>query len=231
MPIPQDQLDRWLFEFKLNGFIVIKDLLPLDLVDAMNVQFLEILALEEEMARRGDPLSGRGKDRYAVSIGSLVEKSGGPLNDARARRPPLVEELVSHILGPWRYSKLIVECPCPGSGYMGWHIDSYHASPEDRARPKRTTQLKLQVPLVDVTDDRAPMEVLPGSHRMHYYEGDEAVKALPAVYCARLLMSRGDGFLRDGDLVHRGTPNRSDVPRPLYSQTYKSLPDGGQRTE
>jgi len=54
-------------------------------------------------------------------------------------------------------------------------------------------------------------------------EGSGAVLALPNLFSARLLMKRGDCFLRDGDLIHRGTPNRSDAPRPLYSQTYKPI--------
>lgn len=218
------QLDQWLFEFKINGFIIVRDLLPVDLVDAMNRQFQIFLGLEVEADRRGTPLSGRGANRYAVSIGSLVEKAGGPLNDPRARKNPVVEDVVTRILGRWRYGRLIVECPCKGSDYMGWHIDSEGRAPEDEARAKLTNQLKLQIPLVDVHEGNGPMEVIPGSHRMHYFEGEAAVNRLPLVYSTKLMLRRGDVFLRDGDLIHRGTPNQTDEPRPLYSQIYKVLP-------
>ncbi len=223
MAIPKQQLDDWLFELKLNGFIVFRSFLPADLIDAMNEQFKEFLALEIEMDQRGRPLSGRGEKRFAVNIGAMADKMGGPLNDPRARRNPLIEELVTSVLGKWRYSKLIVECPCKGSDYMGWHIDSIGVPPSQRVLPKTTTQLKLHIPLVDVGDANAPMEVIPGSHRMWYFEGDEAVQKLPQTYFTRILTRRGDCFLRDGDLIHRGTPNQTDVPRPLYSQIYKAL--------
>jgi phytanoyl-CoA dioxygenase PhyH len=187
----------------------------------MNAQFMEYLALEIEMDRRGQPLSGRGKNRYAVDIGPRVEKMGGPLNDPLARSHPLVERLVTSILGAWRYGKIIVECPCKDSEYMGWHVDTFNAQRPDLSRPKGITVLKFHIPLVDVHEKNGPMEVIPGSHRMDYVEGDEAIKRLPRLYTTPILMKKGDGLLRDGDLIHRGTPNLSDNPRPLYSRIYK----------
>ena len=223
MAIASEQRSRWRFEFKLNGFIWLPGLIPAELADSMSRQFQSILDLEIEMDKRGTPLSGRGESRYAVHIGTLAAASGGPLDDARARRNPLVEELVTEILGPWRYSKLIVECPCPGSDYMGWHTDMYDGAPEETGPPKRTTGLKLQIALVAIGEQNGPIEVIPGSHRMHYSEGDGMVKSLSRIHSSLLLMKPGDAILRDSDLIHRGTPNRSAAPRPLYSQAYKAL--------
>jgi len=224
--ISADLLSRWLFEFKLNGFLLFPALFPPGLIDEMNRQFEELLALEIEIERKGLPPSVRGAQRYAVNIGTVIEKSGGPLNDPLARANPMVEELANALLGRWRRDKLIVECPLPGSDYMGWHTDTYYKTPEERDAPKRTTMLKLHIPLVDVDETNGPMEVIPGSHRMNYVEGDAAVRALSRVYSTKILTRKGDAYLRDGDLIHRGTPNLSDKPRPLYSQIYKAA---GQR--
>ncbi len=212
-----------MFEFKLNGFIVFPALLPPDLIDDMNRQFEEFLAVEIEIERKGLPPAVRGRSRYALDIGTVLEKLGGPLTDPRARENPLMLQLVDAILGRWRSDKLIIECPCPGSDYMGWHTDSYYSTPEARQAPKRTTLVKVHVPLVDIDETNGPMEVIPGSHRMNYVEGDLAVKRVPRLHSARLLMKKGDVLLRDGDIIHRGTPNLSDKPRPLYSQLYKAL--------
>ncbi len=222
--VSERQIAAWLFEFKLNGIIILENFLPVDLIDAMNDQFQEFLALEIEMKRKGTPLSGRGDERYAVNIGGLVSKLGGPLNDPRARANPVIEMLVERILGRWRHSNLIVETPCPGAGFMHWHGDLVRDDAE-RHRPRRTRQLKLQIPLVDVGETNGPFEFLPGSHRMHYTEGNEAVEGLAHRFSVRLHMKRGDCFLRDGDLIHRGTPNTSDAPRPLYTKAYKILDD------
>lgn len=217
----EEQTASWLFEFKLNGFIMFRNLLPADLIDAMNEQFKEFLSLEVEVAERGQPLSGRGENRFAVNVGGLVEKMGGPLNDPRARHNPLVEMLVGKILDQWRYSKLIVETPLKGSDYMTWHGDMVREDLSKLGGLKRTTQLKLHIPLVDVTEENGAIEIIPGSHRMQYVEGDEAIRRLDTCYGVKILTRKGDCFLRDGDLIHRGTPNRTDAPRPLYSQIYK----------
>ncbi|MGH9870647.1 MAG: phytanoyl-CoA dioxygenase family protein [Candidatus Polarisedimenticolia bacterium] len=221
MPILQEQRDLWLFEFKLHGIIHLPGLLPEDLADAMDRQFQEFLSMEVELDERGQAMTGRGERRYALPLGGVLDTAGGPMNDPRARHPDVVEELVTAILGRWRFSKLIVECPCPGSDYMGWHIDAETVPPESQVHPKPTRVLKLQIALVDVDDACGPMEIIPGSHRMYYTEGDAALRNLPRSYGQRLTMKRGDAFLRDGELIHRGTPNRSSRPRPLYSQIYK----------
>lgn len=216
------QIARWLFEFKLHGFIMFRSLLPVDLIEAMNEQFATFLSLEMEMAERGNPLSGRGPRRFAVNIGGLVERLGGPLNDPRARRNPIIETLAGRILGRWRHSKTIVETPCQGSDYMHWHGDTVRKT-RDPGRPKRTTQLKLHIPLVDVTEQNGPIEIIPGSHRMNYVEGHDAVEGIPELVSLKVLTRKGDCFLRDGDLIHRGTPNRTAAPRPMYTQSYKKV--------
>lgn len=219
--VSEERIASWLFAFKLNGFIMFRNLLPVDRIDAMNEQFKGFLSLEVEVAERGQPLSGRGENRFAVNVGGLVEKMDGPLNDPRARHNPLVELMVGKILGTWRYSKLIVETPLKGSDYMTWHADVVREDLPQPEGPKRTTELKLHVPLVDVTADNGAIEVIPGSHRMQYVEGHEAIMRLDTCYGVKILSKKGDCFLRDGDLIHRGTPNRTDDPRPMYSQIYK----------
>ncbi len=225
MGIPSSQLQQLIFEFKLNGLILFRGLFPPSLIDDMNAQFKELLALEMDMEDRGMAPSGRGRSRYAIRIDTYLDKIGGPLNDPRVRRNPLVEELATEILGPWEHGKLIVECPCKGSDYMGWHNDPLVPYTADLPEAKRPNQLKFHVPLVEVNDKNGPMEVIPGSHRMYYFEGDEAVKAIPALLSAPVLTAKGDAFLRDADLIHRGTPNTTEEPRPLYSQIFKSLRD------
>ena len=223
MPIPTEQLAQWLFEFKLHGIIHLPGLLPEDLVQAMDQHFQSFLSMEVELDQRGQAQTGRGTHRYAIPLRGILDRTGGPMNDPRARHPEVVEDLVTAILGRWRFSNLIVECPCPGSDYMGWHIDAEPVPPEKQDHPKPTRLLKLQVALVDVDDTCGPMEIIPGSHRMYYTEGEAALQSLSRSYGHRMLMRRGDAFLRDGELIHRGTPNVSSRPRPLYSQTYKIL--------
>jgi ectoine hydroxylase-related dioxygenase (phytanoyl-CoA dioxygenase family) len=81
------------------------------------------------------------------------------------------------------------------------------------------------VPLVDVTDSNGPMEVIPGSHRLHHFGVQEVIYRMPRVHSVKILMNRGDAMLRDGNLLHRGSPNLTDDPRILLDQTYRALDD------
>lgn len=219
MTSPVPGFDLRLFEYRLNGFVICPGLITPGLADRMVESFQGLLSLEAEMARRGTPKSERGRHRYAVSLDPVIQKMGGPLADPAARSHEEVDRLLTALMGRWKTGRTIMECPCPGSGYMGWHVDIL---PEEqhRERPRIVTKVRLQIALVDITPESGPTEVIPGSHRMHYQEGDAAIRALPRLYTARILLRKGDALLRDAGLIHRGTPNRSDRPRPLYSITY-----------
>ena len=68
------------------------------------------------------------------------------------------------------------------------------------------------------------MEVVPGSHRMLHREMKHIYR-IPQVHSVKVLMKRGDCLLRNGNLLHRGTPNLSDAPRVLLDQTYRRVTD------
>ena len=47
----------------------------------------------------------------------------------------------------------------------------------------------------------------------------------PQVHGVKMLLHRGDAILRDGNGLHRGTPNQSAEPRILLDQTYRAIED------
>ena len=68
------------------------------------------------------------------------------------------------------------------------------------------------------------MEVIPGSHRM-LHDDAKLLYALPQIHAVKILMSPGDCLLRDGNMLHRETPNLTPCPRILLDETY-----GARRT-
>ncbi len=220
MTIPSEQKEIWLYELRLNGFILFRNFLPANLVQAMWEQFQPIYAGELARVTGGDTSSLRGRNRMSFDIAYYTGKLKGPLDDDRFRRNPIIEELASAVLGSWRYGVTKAECPFKDSEMMNWHPDT--ESTGDPAQPVRTTRLTFNVPLVDVNDANGPMEVIPGSHRMHHYEAHRYIEAVPQLHALKLLMRRGDAVLRDGNLLHRGTPNLTDAPRILLDQTYRT---------
>jgi hypothetical protein len=223
MPIDPEQKALWLYELSLNGFLLLPRFLPADLIQAMHEQFRPIYEAEVERARRGDVTNLRGRNRLSVDLAPYIRHLGGPLDDDRFRRNPIVEELAGAVLGRWRHGVTKAECPFEDSCLMAWHPDLSLEETGDPDGPPRSTRLTFNVALTDVNDANGPMEVIPGSHRMHHHQTARLLPLLPEIHPVKILMRRGDCLLRNGNLLHRGTTNLSGRPRILLDQTYRAL--------
>jgi len=211
-----------LYELELNGFVVLRSFLPVDLIDALYEEVRPILEGAIRRLAKGDQSELRGANRICLDLPPFLKAlGGGPLEDARFRRNPLVEEIADAVLGKWRYGVTKAECPLPGSQHMSWHPDS---DDEYLERPVRTERFTFNVPLGDVNDSNAPLEIVPGSHRMHHHRLRQ-IYSIGQVYSVRVLTRRGDCILRDGNALHRGTPNLTDRPRIMLDQTYRAASD------
>jgi ectoine hydroxylase-related dioxygenase (phytanoyl-CoA dioxygenase family) len=122
----------------------------------------------------------------------------------------------------------------PGSEYQPAHRDCKYLFP---GLPVIIPpyMYELNIPLVDFREDNGPLEVWPHSHLFHDLKlGDPTTvtstfntttKTEIQQYADDLeprcvLMPAGSFLLRDPRMWHRGTPNRSDAPRPMLSISY-----------
>jgi hypothetical protein len=217
------QKSLWRYELHLNGFIILRNFLPVDLVEAMREQFQPLYNGELARLRAGDASMLRGRNRLSFDIGAYVDLLKGPLDDDRFRRNPVIEELAGEVLGRWRYGVTKAECPFHDSDTMAWHPDVPNDETRDPSGPVVPTRITFNVPLVDINDANGPMEIIAGSHRMHHHGVQDHIYAIPRIYPVRILMQRGDAMLRDGNALHRGTPNLTERPRILLDQTYRAL--------
>jgi hypothetical protein len=222
MAIEPELKALWLYELRLNGFVVFPDFLPRDLVQAMFEQFQPILKGEVARLRAGDESTQRGRNRLSFDIAAFVDRLKGPLDDDRFRRNPVIEELVGEVLGRWRYGVTKAEVPLQDTELMSWHPDVPNDTPADPEKPIRPVRLTFNVPLVDIDDSNGPMEIVPGSHRICHYGTYDLLARIPRVHAVPLHLKVGDAVLRDGNALHRGTSNRTDRPRILLDQTYRA---------
>lgn len=229
MAIDPARKKRWLQEFHMNGFVVLRDFLPADLVSRMYEELLPLLESEYRKEVANEWQRGRGPYRLALDVAPYAKMMRGALDDARYRSNPDIEELVDEILGAgqWRRGWTQVEVSWKGSQFMTWHSDQSPKDTPDLAAPHETIRVTYNIPLVDYTWSSGATEFLPGSHwlpRNFWADGD--IREI-SVYPVRPELRLGDALLRDGNALHRGAPNLCDHPRPMLDQTYRKGTSAG----
>ena len=227
MTVPSGQMKLWLREFQLNGFIVFPNLLPVAFVQDLRARLMPFIKLQHEANQTLNTQSGlRARDRLSLDIAAYCEAAGGVLLDPRFRANPVIEDIVAAVLAPqgeWGRGWTRAECAFPGCDYMGWHSDQTLDDTPAPDAPNQPRRLTFNVPLMEFTWANGAMEVLPGSHHLPRAAHSSDYAEIPRVYPVGLRLRLGDAILRDGNMLHRGTPNVTSEPRVMLDQTYKLL--------
>lgn len=215
-------------EVRRQGYVVLPHRLDPALVAELAAAFERVLA--RHLAGAGP---NRGVNRHQVYL-----PFEPPFSDPAFYADPAVLAVVDAVLGP------DAECtyygsdtPFPGAEHQPVHTDGGPLFPDDPTVALPVYSLAFNVPLVDVDEANAPLEVFPGPTR----PGEEAEPV-------RITGPAGTCLLRDTRMWHRGSPNVADGPRPmlalLYTRpwfrflldrpamtaaTYDALPDVGRR--
>lgn len=101
----------------------------------------------------------------------------------------------------------------PGSHTQHYHID----------RPFTRDFMIANVAVVDTVVENGAIEVIPGTHK-RFYKYTQFVLERRYRDGVRVPMDQGDVLVRSSNLWHRGTTNRTSVPRPMLAMTWE---DGG----
>jgi hypothetical protein len=119
------------------------------------------------------------------------------------------------------------DVPLRGSDYQGAHVDYrrplFSEAPD---LPLPPVLLVVSFALVPITIENGPIEIAPGTHRMSRKDALEiGMQPVP--------LEIGDVLIRHPWALHRGSPNRTDTPRPLVSIRYTRpwYADGSREVE
>ena len=105
------------------------------------------------------------------------------------------------------------DAPVLGSEYQEFHVDYRRPLfPETPDLELPAYMLVVNFGLRDIEMQDGPIEIIPGSHKPR----SGATLAEPQA----ITLQRGDVLLRHPWALHRGTPNRTSVPRPLVTIRY-----------
>ncbi len=227
-------------EFKKNGYVVLENALPEDFVQKMKESFM--IHMNKKIRRFGlapvETHDERHLSNNNVQRDFRPEGGNHDLNRWNMHLPtdPLFinEQLIAHpgilsildnLLGKNYVAFLIAsDTPYPGSGFQNIHQDFPRFG------------LTVNIPLVDFTTENAPLEIWPGSHIKKTKDQDcsfhtnnvnlskrDLIEINNTIPSQKMLIKAGSILIRDQRLVHRGTANSGQAPRPCLSIWYKKV--------
>lgn len=199
-------LDRFADEVRRESYCVLRGHFDPALVRAWNEAFAPLL---EQNVRTAADDPNRGPQRFYVTL-----PFAGVFADPRIVFDPDVLAICAQLVGEdLVMCQLASDTPLRGSDTQEIHRDSPGLFPEwSIATPPY--QLAVNFPLCDVTLENGPTEIARGTHVIEKDEGLARIASGEAPLEPQLLRF-GDVVIRDVRHLHRGTPNRTDVPRPM----------------
>jgi hypothetical protein len=204
------ELDLLAKELNEQGVCVLKGLFERSLIDTWADAFH---GLFEDRRHRLGGLAPREKNRYYVTFPFRE-----PFSDPGVFANPAILGVLNRVFAQeYVIVQLAADTPFPGSEYQKPHRDYRPLFTDDLHTPLYAVAVNF--PLVDVNELNAPFQMAKGTHRM---PRDEALAKLERgeVRLESFPMEKGDVMIRTPLAIHRGTPNRSDHPRPMVVMGY-----------
>ena len=228
-----DRVTQLLNELYINGFALMEDAIPIPTIERIHASFLPMLEhvrhREHELGHdeRGDIRVGCGRLQHPARVTMQWPWEGGLACPEIAENPTLLALLEAY----WETDDFLVTClhsntPYPGSIHQNWHRDAKLMTPH--VAMERVPHFGVKFPLVDTTIENGSFEVLPSTQlladprREDNY--NDILESGTYPHRTRLNMKRGTLWVQDPRALHRGTPNRSDGPRPELVICYTLRP-------
>jgi ectoine hydroxylase-related dioxygenase (phytanoyl-CoA dioxygenase family) len=220
MRYSRSEIEQFSHEALSEGLCILRAHFSAEKLRRWREDFLPLL--EARVQREGD-IQNRGAQRFYVTLPFVA-----PFADEEIFADPDVLAIVENLVGKdFTMVQLATDTPLKGSDYQELHRDAPPLFPELKAETP-PFQLAVNFPLVDVTEENGPFETTSGTHLM---TKEEALRKIEAgeIKVEPLLMRVGDVMIRDVRGIHRGTPNRTENPRPMcvigYSRRWLFRPE------
>jgi hypothetical protein len=205
-----DELERLTADLNRDGLCIIRGLLDRSKMEEWARAFD---ALFRERQSRPGGLAPREQSRYYLTL-----PWAPPFADVELFANPVVLAILDRLF-PQEYVmvQLGVDIPVQGSDYQEIHRDFRPLFSDSVVTPLYAAA--VNTPLVDVTEENGPFEMARGTHVLPREEGLEKV-ARGEIPMEQFPLQMGDVMIRSPLALHRGTPNRTDVPRPMVVMGY-----------
>jgi hypothetical protein len=203
-------LDRVAEDLNRDGICVLRGLFDPGLVREWSAAFDRLF--QERQSRPGG-LAPREQNRYYLTL-PWVE----PFADTNVWANPAILGVLDRVFAQeYVMVQLGADVPLKGSDYQETHRDYRPLYTDDIVTPLYA--LAVNFPLVEVTTENGPFEMARGTHVL---PRDEGLRRLAdgELELEQFTMQLGDCMIRTPLALHRGTPNRTDTPRPMVVMGY-----------
>jgi ectoine hydroxylase-related dioxygenase (phytanoyl-CoA dioxygenase family) len=208
--VSEDELDQLARDLIRDGVCVLRRLFTPSLIESWAGAFA---ALFSERSARPRGLAGRDQGRYYNTL-----PWAEPFADPAVFANPAITGIIERVLGKdFVLVQMGADTPLTGSDYQEVHRDHLPLFSEDHPTP--LFALAVNFPLCDVTHENGPLQMARGTHRTpralalsELAAGERQLESF--------LMQAGDVIIRAPLALHRGTPNRTERPRPMIVLGY-----------
>jgi hypothetical protein len=188
--------------FSENGYAIFKNVVSKDKLSALRTRVVDEF---ERCQGSGTLFAGGG--RVSGHLNCFPGEESRFAHDTLQERGILdfAKAMLRHSADP-----LYVGCNLnlPNSVTQHYHVDSAYAE----------EFMIVNVAVVDTDPVNGALEVAPGTHRKFYKYWRFALER-PHRFGIQLTLAQGDVVVRSSNLWHRGMPNRSSAPRPMFALT------------
>jgi ectoine hydroxylase-related dioxygenase (phytanoyl-CoA dioxygenase family) len=204
------ELEELTADLNRDGLCILRGVFAPSLVERWAQAFQALFA--ERQARPGG-LAPREQARYYLTLPWTA-----PFADEAVFANPAILGVLNRVF-PQEYAmvQLGADVPLKGSDYQEIHRDYRPLFTDATVTPLYA--LAVNFPLVDVTSENGPFEQARGTHLLPREEALQKV-ASGEIPMETFPLQRGDVMIRTPLALHRGTPNRTDAPRPMVVMGY-----------
>ena len=205
-----EQLDTLVDDLNRDGLCILRGAFERSMVEEWANAFEKLFA--ERKARPGG-LAPREQARYYLTLPWVP-----PFADVNVFANPAITGILDRVF-PQEYVmvQLGADVPLKGSDYQEIHRDYRPLFTDEINTPLYA--LAVNFALVDVTEENGAFQQARGTHVLPRDVGLQKV-ASGEIPMESFPVKMGDVMIRTPLALHRGTPNRTDRPRPMVVMGY-----------
>ncbi|MDZ8187368.1 MAG: phytanoyl-CoA dioxygenase family protein [Nostoc sp. ChiSLP02] len=203
-------LDRLAQQLNQDGICIIRGLFEQKLIDEWLEAFEKLF---RERQNQPGGLAPRELSRYYLTLPWVSPFA----NELVFANPTIMGLLERVFYQEYVMVQLGVDVPFQGSDYQETHRDFRPLFSDQIVTPLYA--LAVNFPLVEVTADNGPFQMARGTHVLPREEGLKKV-ASGEIPMESFYMQPGDVAVRSPLALHRGSPNRTNQPRPMVVMGY-----------